>query len=170
MTLRQAALAAALVCAPMAAFANPTVGPAMDAGVIELSNDYRLSRGLSALAIDERLNRAAQAFADYYVAHPGTQAEWSHEYDGSTPFERAQAAGYDGRCVGENLGWQGTDGPLSVLGDVSEGMVNGWIASPPHHENLVHPEFDDIGVGSAVYESEGVTWVISVQMFGCSAP
>ena len=141
---------------------------ALDAGVIRRTNAYRKDKGLKALKQDAKLERAAQDYADYYAANPGRPVLWGHEYGGLDPMDRAENAGFEGRCVGENLGWQGTSGALSSLGAIDKKMVDGWIESRPHRKNLEFRQFDLIGVGSAQFRAEGMQWIVTVQMFGCS--
>lgn len=60
--------------------------------------------------------------------------------DGVDPFERIQSAGIKYVRAGENLALAPT------MKMVHEGLMN----SPPHRENILRPEFTDIGIG--VYE------------------
>lgn len=167
-----AALGAACMGGGPALLAAETQGfdpAAIDAGVIRRTNAYREKKGLGALEVNAELEKAAQAFADYYVANPGRQALWGHEYGGLTPLDRAENAGFNSRCVGENLGWRGTSGGgLAELGEIDATMVQGWIDSRAHRKNLEFPHYKTIGVGTASYRSDGVLWVVTVQMFGCA--
>lgn len=145
-------------------------GVAIDAKIVEQTNAYRQQHDAQELRVDAALQKAAQGFADYYAANPGRRIFWGHEYGGSDPLSRAQAAGFEGRCVGENLGWQGTTGSLASLGALDEKFMQGWIESRSHRRNLQTKKFDVIGVGSAVFRKDDMLWVVSVQMFGCSEP
>jgi uncharacterized protein YkwD len=61
--------------------------------------------------------------------------------DGSTPSVRVERAGYGPhRIVGENIAW----GTLSA-----SQAVAGWLASPPHCENIMDPRFTQMGVAFA---------------------
>lgn len=151
-----------------AARAMPFDGASLDARVIRRTNAYRQKKGLRRLRKDAVLERAAQDYANYYAANPGRPALWGHNYGGLDPMDRAENAGFQGRCVGENLGWQGTSGKLSTLGAIDKKMVQGWIESRPHRKNLEYRDFDLIGVGSARFRSDGMQWIVTVQMFGCS--
>lgn len=154
--------------APAMAAAKPVVGPSMDRSVIEQTNAYRSSKGLGRVKVDRRLSAAAQWFADYYAANPGKREEWGHEYGGTTVLQRVEAQGFQGWCVAENLGWVGTSGRHADLGDAASRMLKGWKNSPGHNENLIRSRHDLIGVGSAEFRKDGILWVVSVQVFGCS--
>jgi uncharacterized protein YkwD len=73
-----------------------------------------------------------------------------------TPFDRMRAQGFHGCVLGENLA-EGQSSP--------EQLVRGWMASPEHCENILWPEFSQIGVGYAIEEGAamGPFWV---QNFG----
>lgn len=64
-----------------------------------------------------------------YFSHTGA--------DGSSPGDRASAAGYGWRTVGENI----AAGYPSV-----QAVVDGWMASDGHCRNILNPAFRDIGV------------------------
>jgi hypothetical protein len=69
--------------------------------------------------------------------------------DGATLLDRLTAVGYLGSSVdtwaaGENIAW-GT-GDLST----PRSIVQAWMNSPPHRENILDRTFRDIGLGVAV--------------------
>ena len=66
--------------------------------------------------------------------------EHNNPVEGNTPFERIRAAGYDYSFAGENIA-----AGLSV--STPEQVVDAWIASPGHNENLLNPNFTELGVG-----------------------
>jgi uncharacterized protein YkwD len=76
--------------------------------------------------------------------------------DGSTPADRVTRAGYKWRAVGENL----ASGVMTA-----EAVVNGWVGSPHHCENLMSSRFTEMTVAYAVNLSSdgGIYWT---QMFG----
>ncbi len=93
-------------------------------------------------------------------AHAGDMARnnyFSHTArDGSSPAQRVSRAGYGYRMTGENIaGGQQT----------AEAAVAGWIKSPGHCANLMHPGYTDMGVAVAVDAGSrmGIYWV---QLFG----
>lgn len=98
------------------------------------------------LAFHPLLITAARAHSDWMLA----QDVFSHEgADGSSPGDRMSAAGYvfSGAWTwGENIAWKGTTGlasPVQFTGDSHEGLFR----SPGHRENLLNPDFDEVGIG-----------------------
>lgn len=112
---------------------NPPSGFAQQ--VLDLTNNFRSQNALPPLTLNSQLNAAAQeqsqnmALQDFF-SHTGL--------DGSTPASRAQAQGYSFSFIGENIG-AGYQTP--------EEVVQGWIDSPGHRENLLNPNYTEIGIG-----------------------
>jgi uncharacterized protein YkwD len=126
-------------CQAGAGWPAPLPEPA--ANVVERVNAHRAGRGLAPLAVSPTLTAAAQWKARH-MAHYGYMA---HDDPAPpvqrTPFERMEACGYPGQATtGENVA-AGYDTPASVM--------EGWLGSPGHRENLERPEFAAIGVGVA---------------------
>ena len=72
---------------------------------------------------------------------------------GEGPDRRVTSAGFDWSVVGENIALGHTN-PSEV--------IQGWLASPGHCENIMDPRFTHLGVG--VHSSEaGIFWT---QAFG----
>ena len=89
----------------------------------------------------------AMAYGNYF-AH--------QDPDGDTAVDRARAAGFRGRQIGENI--------AAGQGSASKAMA-GWLASPGHCANLMNPMFTQVGAGYATEarSDEGVYWTM---MFG----
>jgi len=121
------------------------------AEVLDLTNRERVRAGLPPLASDPRLASAAQAHSADMVARDF----YSHTApDGSKPWDRAAAAGFTGRTVGENI----------ACGQRSAAeVVQGWMNSPGHRANILKPAFDRLGVGLAGGGRAGLYWT---QLFG----
>ncbi|GAA1423478.1 CAP domain-containing protein [Streptomyces thermospinosisporus] len=121
------------------------------AEVLDLTNRERVRAGLPPLAADARLAAAAQAHSADMVARDF----YSHTApDGSRPWDRAAAAGFTGRTVGENI----------ACGQRSAAeVVQGWMNSPGHRANILKPAFDRLGVGLAGGGRAGLYWT---QLFG----
>jgi uncharacterized protein YkwD len=105
------------------------------------------------LALSSKLNEAARAHArdlakNNMLSHTGS--------DGSTPAVRATRTGYAWRVVGENV----ASGPTTP-----DEVMEGWLASPGHCENLMSPRFTEMGIAYVVdpKSASGVYWS---QMFG----
>jgi uncharacterized protein YkwD len=121
-------------------------GPANLAGVAAaqlcLLNGERADAGLPPLKLNARLSAAATAYAadlvkGQYFSHTGR--------DGSTIRTRLDRAGYlprnGGWAIGENLAW-GT-GALATPASI----MRAWMNSPGHKENILNPEYREIGIG-----------------------
>ncbi len=73
-------------------------------------------------------------------------------HDGSSPAARVERAGYGAhRIVGENI----AEGAMSATE-----VVEGWLASPPHCENIMDGRFTHIGIAYAASPSTdaGMYW------------
>jgi uncharacterized protein YkwD len=77
-------------------------------------------------------------------------------FDGSTPGERATAAGYAWRAIAENI----AAGPTTA----SE-VVQMWLDSPGHCANIMSPSYTELGLAFAEDREtqSGVYWA---QEFG----
>ena len=131
-----------------AACPNPDLAPAADTlpAMVEatlcLINGERADHGLGALSHNGTLAGAATAYAQDLVAG----SYFSHTgRDGSGVFDRIERSGYlvdgAGWVIGENLAW-GTGG-LATPGAI----MQAWMNSPGHRDNILNPEFREIGIG-----------------------
>lgn len=106
-------------------------------GLLEATNQQRAKNGNLPLTLNERLTKAAQAKADDMAK----SNYWSHiSPDGRQPWFFFDLFGYDYTKAGENLAY-GFDTYLSV--------VNGWMNSPSHRDNLLDGSFMEVGFGMA---------------------
>jgi len=71
---------------------------------------------------------------------------------GHSPADRVRAAGYLEKLVGENIAY----GPKSA-----EEVVQGWLDSPGHCENMMDPRFAEMGIAFAAgpVSRHGLYWV-----------
>jgi uncharacterized protein YkwD len=159
-----------------AACADPTLPPAADslggvaAATLCLLNGERADRGLAPLASNDQLGAAASAFAQDLVAG----SYFSHTgRDGSDVLDRIERTGYiqagRGWAVGENLAW-GT-GALATPGAI----VQAWMNSPGHRENILNPTYREIGIGIALGNPEqrdgaGATYTTEFGAIDAAAP
>jgi uncharacterized protein YkwD len=104
--------------------------------IIRLTNDLRRQHGLVPLTRNPQLDRAALGHTMEMVEHDFLDHVGRHS--GSRLKDRAQLAGYGhGMLLGENLA-RGQRTPAEA--------VQGWLGSPGHRANLLHPSFREIGV------------------------
>jgi uncharacterized protein YkwD len=71
---------------------------------------------------------------------------------GHSPADRVRAVGYREKLVGENIAY----GPKSA-----EEVVQGWLDSPGHCENIMDPRFAEMGIAYAAGQASrrGLYWV-----------
>lgn len=120
----------------------------------ELTNLERTKDGLSALSYNSELATAATSKAKYMFDHN----LWAHYgTDGTTPWSFISAAGYRYVYAGENLA-------KDFL--VSNAVVTAWMNSPSHRENIMRPEYEDVGFAIANGVLNGEETTLVVQMFG----
>ena len=122
---------------------------------------YRQAEGCPALTFNQQLTNAAQGHAadmalNDFFGHQGS--------DGSSPWDRMARAGYRQAGAAENVA-AGYPTP--------EEVVDGWMTSPGHRQNILNCEYRDIGIGYYYLEDDAGThnyhsyWV---QKFGTPAP
>lgn len=122
--------------------------------VIRLTNIQRQANGLSALNENSTLDSAALAKGNDMLA----KGYWAHfAPDGTSPWSFFLSFGYKYRYAGENLARDFSD-PASA--------VNAWMNSPTHRENILNPNYRDIGVGVVQGSLAGADTTIIVQFFG----
>lgn len=144
---------------------QPGAATAYDAAMALMCdmNEMRAENGLRPLSWDWRLwfgaqNHASDMAARHYFAHVSPE--------GRGLFERIQPTGYIPAeptwTLSENLGF-GTN----VL-STPQAIVRGWMNSPPHRENLLDPEVDNVGIGMAFgsIDDGGRSGIIYVVDFG----
>ena len=89
------------------------------------------------------------------LGHANDMAEndyFEHEdLAGHTPADRVRAVGYREKLVGENIAF----GPRTA-----EEVVQGWLDSPGHCENIMDPRFAEMGIAYAAGRGKrGLYWV-----------
>ena len=105
------------------------------------------------LALNDSLSLAAQR----HSADMATKNYFDHvSRTGSTHADRATAAGYKWRLVGENIAAGHTS---------ASAALKAWLASPGHCENVMNKSYKDLGVGVASNPTSKyrIYWT---QMFG----
>ena len=123
--------------------------------VVAEMNVRRATFGLPPLHEDARLDDAA----DDRVTDMEDQGSWAHiAPDGRQPFLWLRPHGYDYRYAGENL---------ASGFDTTEVLVDAWMESRGHRENILSPMYRDCGVsvieGSTTGRASGKSIVV---MFG----
>jgi uncharacterized protein YkwD len=118
-----------------------------------LTNAVRRKAGLVPVLADRRLSVAARAHSADMVAG----GYFSHTSpEGSSPSNRAQAAGYPGGAA-ENIAASGQGIAISVF--------RAWRGSPGHNANILGP-YLATGIGVAPGFATGGRGITATQMFG----
>ncbi|MBT2448767.1 sigma-70 family RNA polymerase sigma factor [Streptomyces sp. ISL-43] len=119
-------------------------GGSAAAQVISLVNSERAAAGCGPLKEDAQLRTAAQGHSD----DMDRRDFFSHTNpDGADPGKRTTAAGYRWSTYGENIA-MGQQTPAQVM--------DSWMKSQGHRENILNCSFKDIGVG--IHQGAGGPW------------
>ena len=122
--------------------------------MLDLHNEERTSRGLSPLCLRPELLQSSRAHSADMIE----ERYFSHDSPvGETSSDRMRSAGYtpEGYAswrVGENIAYRShyyADAP--TRGDLHQ-VFDGWMQSEGHRENLLNPEFRELGLGTATGE------------------
>lgn len=120
-------------------------------------NAKRQAAGLGLLSLDSQLSEAAaRKAADMFAKN-----YWAHNNPvGASPWEFITQSGYTYTVAGENLAKNFSD---------SRGVVDAWMDSPTHRDNILKASYHDVGfaVVNGILNGEETTLV--VQMFGSRA-
>lgn len=135
-------------------FSSASASSISTVNIINLTNKDRQKFGLPELRQNLELNTAAYNKANDMF----NKQYWDHfGPSGETPWQFITSSGYEYVYAGENLakGFQ-----------TSEGVVQAWMASPTHRENILSPNYQEIGVAVVSGNFNGEKTTIVVQMFG----
>jgi len=106
--------------------------------LVDLTNQARAKKHLPALKPNPILFKVARAHA----ANMAKLGEMKHTLNGKNPQQRIEAAGYD-------YGWSGENIAVSFGGVRPKPIFTGWMNSKIHHDNILRPQFTEIGIGIA---------------------
>ena len=115
--------------------------------VTDLVNQQRSAQGLSPLSYDSELTKLAQLKAED-MAENNYFSHQSPTY--GSAFDMMQSAGVSYRSAGENIA-RGQKTPAAVM--------DSWMNSQGHRENILSLSYTSIGVGYAVDDSGRACWV-----------
>lgn len=126
--------------------------------VLSLTNDLRVENGLHTLSHNQELEIAGDIRAEE------TTIAFSHTRpNGQNPFtvldDTDTSPNYNYSHIGENLGmatYHRTDEYMAEL------IFEGWVDSEGHLQNILKPEYTEIGIGVAVSEDK----IYITQFFG----
>lgn len=126
-------------------------------GLLSATNDARKAGGEPALALNEKLNDAAQRkvqdmFAKQYWAH--------NSPDGATPWQWFGEVGYSYSEAGENL---------AKNFRTSDSVVAAWLQSPTHKANVLKAAYTEVGFAVMDGVLDGKKTSIVVALYGVPA-
>ncbi len=133
--------------APMQRWSQGTV-PLRDVAdrIWRLTNDVRRQHGLSPVAQQGALATVSQTYCDDMLR----RRFFSHTNpEGLTAQERLRAV-YPGPIYGwgENI-WEGSNMSASDSEALARTIMNSWMSSSGHRENILSPDYTHLGVGAA---------------------
>lgn len=122
--------------------------------IVDLTNKERTAEHLGTLKRNPLLDEAARMKGEHmkknnYFAHDSPE--------GITPWYWFDAVGYDYLHAGENL---------AVYFDESEDVVDAWMDSPLHKDNILKGEYTEIGVAVVEGKYDDYSTYYVVQLFG----
>jgi hypothetical protein len=124
------------------------------ATVVALTNQARAQKDLEPLAINGQLAKAAldkakDMLRHDYFAHTSPQ--------GVTPWDWFDKSGYDYKYAGENL----------AMGFINlTDQQQAWMNSTEHRQNILNPNYQDIGVAVVSGKINGAESMLTVEEFG----
>ncbi|MBI2431160.1 MAG: hypothetical protein HYV39_04040 [Candidatus Levybacteria bacterium] len=123
-----------------------------------LTNRERQSKGLGQLVLNEQLSKAAFLKGTNMLE----KNYWAHNApDGTTPWHFIKQTEYNYVYAGENLARGFTH---------SEDIVDAWMTSPTHRDNMFSPNYQDIGFAVLEGKLVGENTTLVVEMFGSAQP
>jgi uncharacterized protein YkwD len=146
-----------VIASPVSAISEALSGPRLtEEGVIEWTNKQRGEHKKRPLSENLTLNEIAKIklndmFEGQYFEHISPR-------NSESIGDLARKAGYGYAIVGENL----------ALGNYKddERLVQAWMDSPGHRDNLLHERYEDIGVAIGRGDFQGRQTWLAVQVFG----
>lgn len=123
------------------------------AKILSVVNLERQSKNLKPLILDPQLTLAANA----KLADMITQDYFAHTTQSVDPWQFIDASGFQYLHAGENLARDFID---------EYDLVQGWLASPPHRQNLLSSQYTHTGIAV----SEASQGAMVVQMYATPLP
>jgi uncharacterized protein YkwD len=116
--------------------------------VLESVNSLRAARGTAPVMLSGPLAGAAVAHAQDMS---GQNRAWHWGSDGSSPYDRAQRAGFMGKVLGENI---------SETYETEMETLSAWMALPDTRDVLLNPAATQMGFGWYQEPTGKIWWVL----------
>ena len=135
---------------------------ALDGQILTRLNATRAAHGLRPLVVSDGLENAAVAHSRELIQ----AGVFQHDSPDGTSFVQRlkhfySPSGYSSWTAGENLLYNTAD----IDADTA---IRAWLDSPPHRENMLNPDWREVGIGSVHASTAGgtfggaPTWVITM--------
>lgn len=122
--------------------------------LLTFTNQKRQESGLKPLVMNSQLAQAAEQKATHMFANN----YWAHVApDGTTPWFFIKNSGYEYLYAGENLARGFT---------TASDVVNAWMNSPTHRENMLSSNYDEVGFAIQTGTLTGSETILVVQELG----
>jgi uncharacterized protein YkwD len=121
--------------------------PKVEDLVFEMTNQARRAKGLPPFIQDAELTQVARAFSDDMLV----RRFFDHTTPDGVSFDERLADRYrhQVRLMGENI-WYASGYNIAKIQKVAKEIVDDWLSSPGHRENILDPRFTHLGVGVSV--------------------
>ena len=119
--------------------------------VFEMTNQVRQARGLAPLIQDNELREVARSYSNDMLV----RRFFDHTTPDGVPFQARIRARYRHgvSAMGENI-WSASGYNPNNAQYLAKEIMDSWMRSPGHRENLLSPDFTHLGVGiSASYNN-----------------
>lgn len=125
--------------------------------ILELVNAKRTEANLAPLKLSDQLSQAAtQKAQDMF-----SKNYWAHvSPTGTSPWAFINSAGYEYTYAGENL---------ARNFNTSQEVVDAWMNSKTHRDNILKPEYSDLGLAVLNGRLVGEETTLVVQEFGAKS-
>ena len=124
------------------------------AALLASTNDERRSNNLEPLILNDKLSNAATEKANDMLS----KGYWSHDSpDGTKPWAWVEKNSYSYQEAGENLAKNFT---------TAGSTVSAWMNSPSHRENVLNPNYQEVGFATVDGEMNGEPTTITVAFYG----
>ncbi|MEK7652873.1 MAG: CAP domain-containing protein [Patescibacteria group bacterium] len=128
--------------------------PVTASQLIEMTNNYRQENGLNPLSVNYRLTQAAVNKARDIL----TNQSFSHTSPDGRKFSQwIKEVNYKYFYVGENLAIDFND---------PEDIFAAWLDSPSHKDNIIKPQYQEIGLAVLPGKFQNHSTIVVVQLFG----
>ena len=118
--------------------------PKVEDLVWEMTNQARRAKGLAPLSQDNELTEVARAHSDDMLV----RRFFDHTTPDGVSFDERISDRYRHRVriMGENI-WYASGYNLGKIQQVAKEIVDDWMNSPGHRDNILDPKFTHLGVG-----------------------